>query len=87
MTTPKLALNARAFCCSEKNKMTTTLSVREYARQRGITMHAVYLKLWDGKLPAVKRDGRWEIPLRPDQTRGLVSTSPSSAANADVTGA
>lgn len=67
--------------------METMLSVRDYALQRGLTLHTVYMKLWGGQLQGVKRDGRWQILLRPDQTRSLVSTSPSSAASADVTGA
>lgn len=60
------------------------LTVKSYARRRGVSLGAVYAQLWSGRLPAVKRDRVWEIPMEPDQpatlpVEGLASaTVPSS---------
>jgi hypothetical protein len=37
---------------------------REAARQRGISMQAIYALIWTGKLRAEKKDGRWWIDVR-----------------------
>ena len=37
------------------------ISIREYARARGVTMTGVYRKIWEGRLSALKIDGKWQI--------------------------
>ena len=37
------------------------LSVREYARARGMSLQMVYRQLWEGKLQATQILGRWVI--------------------------
>jgi excisionase family DNA binding protein len=44
------------------------LTPREYARKRGIRLDTVYSKVWSGKLPAIKKDGRWLIPAEVVET-------------------
>jgi hypothetical protein len=44
------------------------LTPREYARKRGIRLDTVYSKVWSGKLPAIKKDGRWFIPAEVVET-------------------
>jgi hypothetical protein len=41
----------------------------EYARDRGITLGAVYAKLWAGRLPARKLLGRWIILTEPNKNK------------------
>jgi hypothetical protein len=55
--------HARALIVLEEH-VETMLSVRDYALQRGLTLHTVYMKLWGGQLQGVKRDGRWQILVR-----------------------
>jgi hypothetical protein len=38
-----------------------TLTLREYARQQGITLQSAYRRIWNGKVPAERLDGRWII--------------------------
>ncbi len=41
-----------------------TLSVRQYARERQISLNAVYQALWAGRLAAAKDErGEWRIPV------------------------
>jgi hypothetical protein len=44
------------------------LTPREYAHKRGIRLDTVYSKVWSGKLPAIKKDGRWLIPVEVVET-------------------
>lgn len=47
------------------------LSVRQFANREGISLQAVYARLWAGRIPgAVQVDGRWRIPVtdQPSQT-------------------
>jgi len=39
------------------------LSLREYAREKGITLQCVYQRVWADRLPAEKVDGRWLIEV------------------------
>lgn len=36
-------------------------SVRQYAIEHRLSITAVYLRLWSGRLATVKTDGRWTI--------------------------
>lgn len=55
--------------------MEETISVRDYARQMGVTMHTVYMKLWGGQLKGVKLYGRWQIIVGDDRTNEGTATS------------
>lgn len=55
--------------------MEETISVRDYARQHGVTLHTVYMKLWGGQLKGVKTHGRWEISVEDDRTDKPAATS------------
>lgn len=37
------------------------LTVREYARQEGITIQTAYRRIWDGQVSATQYLGRWLI--------------------------
>jgi hypothetical protein len=37
------------------------ITVREFANRKGLCLASVYQKLWVGRLPGVKRNGRWFI--------------------------
>ncbi len=39
----------------------STLTVREYARQEGISLQTVYRRLWQGEIQAQQFLGRWLI--------------------------
>ena len=40
-----------------------TMTLKEYAKQEGITIGAAYARIWNGKVAAERVDGRWQIPL------------------------
>ena len=45
-------------------KRSKIISVREAARMRGVTLKAIYDKLYAGRLAgATKIDGQWRIPI------------------------
>lgn len=46
-----------------------SLSPCETARILGIRLDTLYQKLWAGKIPASKVDGRWRIPASAVQAR------------------
>lgn len=48
------------------------LTVREYARQEGITIQAVYHRIWDGRVIARQIYGRWLISPEQQQTEDRV---------------
>ena len=37
------------------------LTVREYARQQGITIQTAYRRIWDGQVKATQILGRWLV--------------------------
>jgi hypothetical protein len=37
------------------------LSARDGARMLGLRMDSMYALIWAGKIPAEKKDGRWQI--------------------------
>ena len=41
------------------------LTVREYARQEGITIQTAYRRIWDGQVKAEQFLGRWLITRDP----------------------
>jgi excisionase family DNA binding protein len=49
----------------------SSLSPREASRLLGIRLDTLYQKLWAGKIPASKVDGRWRIPSSAIQKRRL----------------
>jgi len=52
-----------------------SMSVRSYAIKEGVSLGTVYRRLWEGRIDATKRDGRW-----------LILPSASGGANADSVG-
>lgn len=42
------------------------LTVREYARQEGITIQTAYRRIWDGHVEAKQFLGRWLISAGPE---------------------
>jgi len=46
------------------------ISVRTYATKEGISLGTVYRRLWEGRVHAIKRDGRWLIALNADSVGG-----------------
>ena len=45
--------------------MQTEISVKEYARQKGVSLKAVYDQLAVGRVPGARKVGReWRIPVR-----------------------
>ena len=50
------------------------LTVREYARQEGITIQTAYRRIWDGQVKAKQILGRWLIC--PDATERPQSVDP-----------
>jgi hypothetical protein len=59
--------------------MEETISVRDYARQMGVTLHTVYMKLWAGQLKGVKIYGRWQIRVGDDRTDEAAATSQNAS--------
>jgi len=47
------------------------LTVREYARKEGITIQAVYRRLWEGRVKGKQFLGRWLVC--PDSTEPIES--------------
>jgi excisionase family DNA binding protein len=43
-------------------KRNETLTAREFATRSGLGLQYIYIKIWSGKIPARKVDGRWLIP-------------------------
>ena len=43
----------------------TKMSVRDYAAREGLSLGGVYKRLWEGRVRAVKVDGRWLILITP----------------------
>ena len=44
-----------------QSKTMTTLTVREYAREEGITLQSVYRRIWQSQIQAQRIYGRWLI--------------------------
>jgi excisionase family DNA binding protein len=46
-----------------------SLSVGEAARKLGVTVDAIYRRLYSGRLAASKVDGKWRIPAQAVEER------------------
>lgn len=47
------------------------ISVRDYAIKEGISLGTAYRRLWEGRVRARKRDGRWRISAIADPENKL----------------
>jgi hypothetical protein len=54
---------------------TQKLTPRQFAVQKGITLQGVYQRVWEGRLPAEKVDGRWYIVISdpPEEKAGKLN--------------
>jgi excisionase family DNA binding protein len=50
-------------------RKTEAVSIRDAARQLGVSIRFVYDLVWSGKLPAQKVDKVWRIPAEAIQNR------------------